>query len=275
MGGAESGFTLVELILVIFILGIIAGVAIPSIRGIMDETILDEATQEIVNVLRYARDLAIQNNTTRVVDFDPSQETCLLLLGYASSGNNTLRFDNVQNPPMSDNWGVRNVKVTNGKTVLFTDNNAYGNIIGGDTTHVDRMDYNFSGAGQDLKLAYSLYDADTAEEIAVYFNGVKVADAGKCPNNDWAKTRTIDLPSIITGNVSTVNELDKKPYNIDFKTSSRLSGVDIVSALFGGLDDVTFNSDGTPSQGGVVVLSYKGRIKAVVVETATGNISVQ
>ena len=275
MGGADAGFTLVELILVILILGIIAGVAIPSIRGIMDETILDEATQEIVNVLMYARDLAIQNNTTRVVDFDPSQETCSLLLGYASSGNNALSFDNVQNPPMSDNWGVRNVKVTNGKTVLFTDNDEYGNIPGGDTTNVDRMDYNFSGAGQDLKLAYSLHDADTAEEIAVYFNGVKVADAGKGPDNAWAKTRTIDLPSIITGDVSTVNELDKKPYIIDFKTSPRLSGVDIVSALFGGLDDVTFNPDGTPSQGGVVVLSNKGRIKSVVVETATGNISVQ
>ncbi|HBI24020.1 MAG TPA: hypothetical protein DDX84_07460, partial [Nitrospiraceae bacterium] len=38
----DNGFTLIELILVILILGIIAGVAVPSIRGIMDETLLDE-----------------------------------------------------------------------------------------------------------------------------------------------------------------------------------------------------------------------------------------
>ncbi|HZX48466.1 MAG TPA: prepilin-type N-terminal cleavage/methylation domain-containing protein, partial [Nitrospirota bacterium] len=94
MGGAESGFTLIELVLVILILGIIAGAAIPSIKGAMDEALLDEAVQEIVSTLRYGRDLAIRNNTSRVIDFDPAQETCTLLTGYVSSGNNLLRFDN-------------------------------------------------------------------------------------------------------------------------------------------------------------------------------------
>lgn len=271
----EEGFTLIEIVLVLLLLSIIAAVAIPSIRGTMEETTLDEAAQEVVNALRYARNLAIQENTTRLVDFDPSQETCSLLLGYQSSGNNLLTFDNVLNPPGSDNWGVRNVKVTDGKTVIFTDNNPYGNIPGGDTTHIDRMDYNFNGSGQSLKLAYSVYDADTAGEIAIYLNSVKAADAGKGANNSWTKTRTISLPSVITGDTSVINPQDKKPYAIDFKTSTRLAGVDIVSALFGGLDDVIFYPDGTPSQGGTVVLSYRGRSKTIVVEDYTGNISVQ
>lgn len=275
MCAEEKGFTLIELVLVLLVLSIIAGIAISSIRGIMDETTLDEAAQEVVNTLRYARNLAIQENTTRLVDFNPAQETCSLLLGYQSSGNNLLTFDNTLNPPGSDNWGVRNVKVTNGKTVLFSDNTPYGNILGGDNTHVDKMDYNFNGSGQTIKLAYSVYDADTAGEIAIYFNMVKVADAGKGPNNGWAKTKTIDLPSVVIGDVSIRNPLDKKIYMIDFKTSSRLTGVDIVSALFGGLDDVVFYPDGTPSQGGSIVLSYKGRTKTIVVESGTGNISVQ
>ncbi len=275
MCAEEKGFTLIELVLVLLILGIIAGIAIPAIRGLKDDTALDEATQEVVDALRYARNLAIQENTTRLVDFNPSQETCTLLLGYQSSGNNLLTFDNTLNPPASDNWGVRNVKVTNGKTVLFSDNTPYGNISGGDTTHVDKMDYNFNGSGQSLKLAYSVYDADTAGEIAIYFNSVKVADAGKGPNNGWAKTKQISLPSVIIGNVSIINPIDKKPYVIDFKTSLRLGGIDIVSAVFGGLDDVIFYPDGSPSQGGSVVLSYKGRTKTIVVEANTGNISVQ
>ncbi|HAS18325.1 MAG TPA: type II secretion system protein GspH, partial [Nitrospiraceae bacterium] len=135
----DNGFTLIELILVILILGIIAGVAVPSIRGIMDETLLDEAAQEVVNALRYARNLAIQDNTTRLVDLDPDQETCTLLLGYQSSGNNLLTFDNVLNPPGNDNWGVRNVKVSNGKTVIFQDDNDYLYNPG-----VDKKDYNFN-----------------------------------------------------------------------------------------------------------------------------------
>ena len=276
----EQGFTLIELVLVLLVLGIIAGIVIPSIRGLMDDTMLDEASQEVVNILRYARNLAIQENATRLVDFNPTQETCSLLLGYQSSGNNLLTFDNILNPPASDNWGVRNIKVTNGKTVLFSDNAPYGNIIGGDNTHVDKMDYNFNGSGQNLKLAYSVNDADTAGEIAIYFNMVKVADAGKGPNstgptNGWTKTKTISLPSVIIGDVSITNPLDKKPYVIDFETSPRLTGVDIVSAVFGGLDDIVFYPDGAPSQGGSIVLSYRSRTKTIVVESDTGNISVQ
>jgi len=266
----DNGFTLIELILVILILGIIAGVAVPSIRGIMDETLLDEAAQEVVNALRYARNLAIQDNTTRLVDLDPDQETCTLLLGYQSSGNNLLTFDNVLNPPGNDNWGVRNVKVSNGKTVIFQDDNDYLYNPG-----VDKKDYNFNGEGQKLKLAYSVNDADTADEIAIYFNGVKIADAGKGSNDKWTKSRNIDLPSVIIGDVSIRNALDKRLYAINFNTSDRLSGVDIVSANFSGLDDVLFYPDGAPYSGGSIVLSYKGRSKTIAVESGTGNISVQ
>ena len=274
MCAEEKGFTLIELVLVLLVLSIIAGVAISSIRGIMDETTLDEATQEVVNALRYARNRAMQDNTTRLVDFNPAQETCSLLLGYQSSGNNLLTFDNVLNPPGSNTWGVRNVKVTNGTTVLFADSTAYGNIPGGDTTHIDKMDYNFSGSGQSLKLAYGVYDSQPGE-IAIYFNLVKVADAVKGPNNGWEGTKTITLPSVIVGDVSIKDPLTKKPYVIDFKTSPRLAGVDIVSAVFGGLNDVIFSPDGSPSQGGSIVLSFKGRTKTIVVESDTGNISVQ
>ncbi|MCC7201532.1 MAG: prepilin-type N-terminal cleavage/methylation domain-containing protein [Nitrospirae bacterium] len=275
MRRGEKGFTLIELVLVIVILGIVASVAIPSVKGVMDEALLDEAVQEVVNMLRYGRDLAMHNNTSRIIDFDPAQESCTLLTGYVSSGNNLLRFDNEQNPPASETWGVRNIRVSNGDTVLLADNNGYGNIPGGDTSHVDRVDYNFNGSGENIKLAYSLYDSDTAEEIAIYFNGARITDAGKGINSNWTKTRTIDLPVVVTGDASVINELDKKAASINFNTSPRLSGVDIVSALFGMGDDIIFHSDGSPSQGGTVVLLFRGRSKTITVESVTGRISVQ
>lgn len=272
----EQGFTIIELMIVVLILGVIAGVAIPSIRGIVDEATLDEGVYEVVDMLRYARNQAIQENTSRLVECDPVNEKCSLLLGYVSSGVNLLSFDNTYNPPGTDAWGVRNVKVTQGTTVLLSDTNAYGyNIPGGDMTHADRMDYTFNGSGQKLKLAYSVYDTDTDGEVVIYLNSVTVKNAIKSGNNKWSGAKTIDLPVIVTGDASVISPIDKKPFVIDFRNSKRLKGVEIVSAVFGSLDDVVFYADGTPSQGGSIVLSYKGRTKTIVVESDTGKISVQ
>lgn len=271
----EDGFTLIELILVVVILGIVAGIAIPSIHSLMDETYLDGGVEEIAAALRYARSTALKDDTTILVDFDPLLDKCSLLKGYSSSGNNTLTFDNTKNPPQSETWGVRNVKVLDGVSLLFEDKNPYGNIPGGDTSHVDKMDYNFTGTGQHIKLFFSLYDADTEDEVKIYLNGSEVASGGKGSNNGWTKTKGISLPPIITGDASILNNVDKKPYVVDLQNSLYFPGVDIVSATFGSSDDVLFYEDGSPSAGGTVVLSYRGRTKSIVVEPDTGRIVIQ
>src|SRR3972149_569385 len=75
----SKGFTLIELVLVILILGIIAGVAVPAIRGVMDETVLDESVQEIVGALRSVSEIALQNHGIPVLASRPSQESSTLL----------------------------------------------------------------------------------------------------------------------------------------------------------------------------------------------------
>ncbi len=271
----RDGFTFIELAIVILILSIIASIAIPSFRDFQSTSYLNEAAREIATAFRYARTLAVKKDTSILVDCNPSLDRCSLLKGYTSTGNNTLIFDNTYNPPQSDTWGVRNVKVLDGVTTLLDDSTPYGNIPGGDTSHPDKVTYNFSGSGEHLRLFFSLYDADSKDEVKIYLNGVEISNGGNGANNSWTKTRFISLPSIITGDNSIVNEIDKKPYVIDFQSSPYLKGIDIVSATFGTSDDVIFYSDGSPSAGGTVTLSYKGYTRAVIVEADTGYISIQ
>jgi len=67
-------------------------------------------------------------------------------------------------------------------------------------------------------------------------------------------------------------------YVIDFQSDSRLSRVDIAGANFGGaggVNDVTFDSLGSPDSGGVVALQASGTAVTITVVPITGYISIQ
>ena len=72
----------------------------------------------------------------------------------------------------------------------------------------------------------------------------------------------------------------KKGFNyvVDFQSDSRLSRVDIAGANFagaGGVNDVTFDSLGSPDSGGTVSLQASGTAVTIRVEPITGYISIQ
>ena len=56
----QQGFTLVDMLIVIAILGIIGMAVIPQLQGMIQETRLTEATAEIVSGMQYAENLAIR-----------------------------------------------------------------------------------------------------------------------------------------------------------------------------------------------------------------------
>jgi prepilin-type N-terminal cleavage/methylation domain-containing protein len=68
------GFTMVEVMIVLLILGTISAIAIPSIRSNLDEIKIDGAAREVVSVFHYCQSLAIKEGIAYEVNFDDNLE---------------------------------------------------------------------------------------------------------------------------------------------------------------------------------------------------------
>ena len=53
-------------------------------------------------------------------------------------------------------------------------NAAYGNIKGGDSSHIDEVNYSFSGLAGDVILNYEAWDVDFTDEIEILLNGTHI-----------------------------------------------------------------------------------------------------
>jgi len=74
MKGHSSGFTLVEIMIVLLLLGIALAVAVPSMDSAISETTLDGAAREVVSAIQYAQSLAVREGIEHGVEFFPSEE---------------------------------------------------------------------------------------------------------------------------------------------------------------------------------------------------------
>jgi prepilin-type N-terminal cleavage/methylation domain-containing protein len=71
----KTGFSLLELMIVVLILGIIATTALPSLKSGVDQSRLAAATEEIVTALEYARLFALTTGTQSRVTIDATANT--------------------------------------------------------------------------------------------------------------------------------------------------------------------------------------------------------
>jgi prepilin-type N-terminal cleavage/methylation domain-containing protein len=71
----KNGFTLIEVIIVVAMIGIMAAISIPSMHSWMSNYRLKAAARDAYSVLQKARALAVKTNTDTAVIFDTANST--------------------------------------------------------------------------------------------------------------------------------------------------------------------------------------------------------
>ena len=67
----QEAFTLIEIILVVLILGVVVGMAVPNFSRTYSTFQLKQFTEDLVYLMRYAQSRAITNNREIRLEFDP------------------------------------------------------------------------------------------------------------------------------------------------------------------------------------------------------------
>jgi type IV fimbrial biogenesis protein FimT len=83
----KSGFTLMELMVVIAIISILSALAVPNLIKWRPKRQLSAATKEILSVMQYARSRALKENTRVGLLFDRANETYTVFFDNGAGAN--------------------------------------------------------------------------------------------------------------------------------------------------------------------------------------------
>ena len=100
---------------------------------------------------------------------------------------------------------MRDVSVeesSGGDLIPLPSADAYGNIKGGDQSHIDEVNYSFSGLSGDVVLYYEAWDVDFADEVEILVNGTHVGYAPTTANDSWGGMQTIIVPDALVNDSS-------------------------------------------------------------------------
>ena len=79
-GARRSGFTLVELMVVVLVMAVLAGAIAPNIVSVAERRGLDRAAVQVRDLLDFAEAAAIARRKTVAVHYDPERNACWVVL---------------------------------------------------------------------------------------------------------------------------------------------------------------------------------------------------
>lgn len=111
---SSDGFSLIELLVAIAVVGILAALALPAYRSWMDNTEYKEAARRLTSILRQGRSVAVARNRECRVTFDFAADQYTLALGdrpYSSSSFSEVLVGNTGLPQGVDLRGDNDADV--------------------------------------------------------------------------------------------------------------------------------------------------------------------
>jgi type II secretion system protein H len=108
---SKAGFTLIEVLMVMIIMGIMLAIALPSFMGWRENLKYRETAREVASMLREAKSRAITNNQEQQVQFDPNQPNVSTRYGMRASTRAYMCLSDWTSVSAVTNWTILDPQV--------------------------------------------------------------------------------------------------------------------------------------------------------------------
>ncbi len=163
----RCGFTLMELIVAIAIIGVVAGIAIPNVAAQLPEYRLKNAARDLVSFMQEAKMAAVKNNTTAAIIFDSSSQPGFYYLDSNGSGTRDAGERQINLGEYKDG-----IQFGRGNAANNWNNSSISDSVTFDSGTDDRLNFSSIGTSNTQGTVYlENENADTCYAVTVLVTG--------------------------------------------------------------------------------------------------------